>query len=110
MVAILKFLYFILHTAIELAVLVVIVYAILSWLISFDVVNLRNRAVYQISRTLDAMARPLLAPFRRLLPAPGGLDFSPIIFIVLAEGIDRYLLPALFAWLIGLVGPGQVVV
>jgi YggT family protein len=110
MVAILRFLYFIAHAAIDIAVFVVIAWAILSWLVAFDVINLRNRAVYQISRTLETMARPLLAPFQRFLPSPGGLDFSPIIFIILAEGVDRYLLPALFGWLISLVTPAPAAV
>jgi YggT family protein len=110
MVAILNFLYFIIHTAIEIAVFVVIAYAIISWLVAFNVVNTRNRAVYQITRAFEAMARPLLAPFQRFLPAPGGLDFSPIVFLVIAEGVDRYLLPPLFAWLISLAAPTTVAI
>ena len=108
MVAVLQFLYFIIHTAIQIAIWVVIIYAILSWLVAFNVINTRNRAVYQITRGLEMMARPLLAPFQRFLPVPGGLDFSPIIFLVLAEGIDRYLLPALFNWLMSLAAPNAV--
>ena len=110
MVAILNFLYFIIHTAIQIAVFVVIAYAILSWLVAFNVVNTRNRAVYQITRGFEAVARPLLAPFQRFLPAPGGMDFSPIVFLVIAEGVDRYLLPPLFAWLISLAAPAAVTI
>jgi YggT family protein len=110
MVPILNFLYFIIHTAIEIAVFVVIAYAILSWLVAFNVVNTRNRAVYQITRAFEAIARPLLAPIQRVLPTPGGMDFSPIVFLVVIEGIDRYLLPPLFAWLISLVAPASVTI
>jgi YggT family protein len=110
MVAILNFLYFILHTLIDIAVWVVIIYAVMSWLVAFNVINTRNRAVYQITRAFEMMARPLLAPFQRFLPAPGGLDFSPIIFLVLAEGVNRYLLPPLFSWLISLVAPSSVTI
>ena len=110
MVPILQFLYFILHTAISIAEFIVIAYAIISWLVAFNVVNTRNNAVYQITRAFEAMARPLLAPFQRFLPAPGGLDFSPIIFLVLAEGINRYLLPPLFGYLISLFSPAPAAI
>ena len=108
MVAILQFLYFIIHTAIQIAVFVVIAYAVISWLVAFNVINTRNRAVYQITRAFEAMAPPLLAPFQRFLPVPGGLDFSPIVFLILAEGIDRYLLPPFFNWLMSLAAPSTV--
>jgi YggT family protein len=95
---------------------VVIAYVILTWLIGFQVINLRNRFVYQVSRFLEAVATPLLRPFRRLIPSIGGLDFSPLILIVLIQvllgGSDGrnfgYLapIPALFLWLHGLVGGG----
>ncbi len=108
--AILDFLYYVLSFALNFMIWVVIAYAILSWLISFDVVNMRNRFVYRASRLLESIVRPLLRPFQRVLPAPGGLDFSPIIFIVLVGGADRYLLPALFRWLHTLVNPGAVTI
>jgi YggT family protein len=107
MVAILEFLYFVIHFVLNFMIWIVIAYAILSWLVAFEVVNLRNRFVYRASRLLESTARPMLAPFQRWLPTPGGLDFSPIIFIVLIAGVDRILLPALFGWLESLAGgPG----
>jgi YggT family protein len=79
---------------------------IVTWLVSFDIINLRNRLVYRLSHLLEAMALPLLRPFRRFLPSFGGLDFSPIILIILIEGLKMYIIPPLFAWLHGLVGGG----
>ena len=70
-------------TVIGLLIFVVIVNAILSWLIAFDVINTRNRVVYQIVRTLDSITDPLLAPFRRVLPNLGGVDISPILLWLL---------------------------
>ncbi len=107
--AILDFLYFVIDFALNFMIWMVIAYAILSWLISFDVVNLRNRFVYRASGLLESIVRPLLRPFQRILPTPGGLDFSPIIFIVIVEGVDRILLPALFRWLHSLVNPGAAI-
>jgi YggT family protein len=52
---------------------------ILSWLISFNVINTRNQYVYQIGSMLNAATEPVLRPIRRLLPPMGGLDISPLI-------------------------------
>ena len=54
--AILNFVEYIVQGLLQLALFVVIAYAILSWLIAFNVVNTRNRAVWQISRVLEAIA------------------------------------------------------
>jgi len=105
--ALLNFSEYIIQALLSLVVWVVIAYAVLSWLIAFQVVNLRNPFVYRASRFLDAIVTPLLAPFRRVLPSFGGMDFSPIILFILIGGIQRYLIPPFFAWLHGLVGgPG----
>lgn len=56
--------------------------AILSWLVAFDVVNYRNRFVYQVSRFLDAVTDPLLRPIRKVVPLLGGVDISPIVALL----------------------------
>ena len=104
--AILNFLEFVINALLTLVIWIIVAYAILSWLISFDIVNLRNRFVYRASQFLESVARPILAPFRRLLPSMGGLDFSPIILFILIGGVQRYLLPPLFAWLHTVLGSG----
>jgi YggT family protein len=102
--AILDFVQYLVDFALEVVIWIIIAYAVLSWLVAFNVVNIRNRFVYQATRVLDALARPLLAPFKRLLPTMGGMDFSPLILMVLVIGVERYLVPAFFGWLHGLVG------
>ena len=67
---------------ITLYIWVVIIGAIFSWLIAFDVVNRRNRAVYTIADSLYRMTEPALRPIRRVLPNLGGLDISPVILIL----------------------------
>jgi YggT family protein len=104
--AILDFIYYIVSSLLTLTIFVVVAYIILSWLIAFNVVNLRNRAVATVSHVLDAIARPLLRPFQRVLPNMGGIDFSPIIFFLVVQGVQRFLLPPLFVWLHGLAGGG----
>lgn len=107
--AILDFVAYLINWALQLMVWIVVAWAILSWLVGFQVVNLRNRFVSQASRILDSLARPILAPIQRLLPSMGGMDFSPLVFIVVVAGIQRFLMPALFGWLHMLASPGGVI-
>jgi YggT family protein len=102
--AILDFVQYLVDFALEVVIWIVIAYAVLSWLVAFNVVNMRNRFVYQATRVLESLARPLLAPFKRLLPAMGGMDFSPLILMVIVIGVERYLVPAFFNFLHRLVG------
>jgi len=106
MAAILSFIYFVINALLSVLVWLIIINAIVSWLIAFDIINLRNRAANNVVRMLDRVTAPVMAPFRRIIPSIGGLDLSPVIVIVLITGVQRYLLPALFNWLGSLlVGP-----
>jgi YggT family protein len=67
---------------ISLYIWVIIIGAILSWLIAFDVVNRRNRAVFTIADSLYRLTEPALRPIRKVLPDLGGLDISPVILIL----------------------------
>lgn len=79
---------FLFHGAIQLVIFAVIVSAILSWLIAFDVLNVRNPTVYRFSAALDRATTPLLAPIRRFIPPLGGLDISPIILLLLLQALS----------------------
>ena len=73
---------------INLMVWFIIAQAILSWLVAFDVVNYRNRFVYSVGSFLDQITRPLLEPFRRIIPSLGGIDVSPIVVILLLQVVN----------------------
>ena len=92
-----SFLYFIVDNLLNLLILAIIVSAVLSWLVAFDVINLRNRFVYNVARFLDAVTRPILRPVQKVIPAIGGVDISPIIVLLVIQGIRQYLLPLVFA-------------
>ncbi|WGM45311.1 hypothetical protein KOAAANKH_00173 [Brevundimonas sp. NIBR10] len=77
------------NAVISLMVWAIIGTAILSWLFAFDVINHRNRFVNQLSQFLDAVTRPLLEPFRRIIPNLGGIDISPIVVLLLLEFARR---------------------
>ena len=67
---------------IDLYVWVIIISAVLSWLVAFDIVNMRNRFVYLVGDTLNRLTEPVYRPVRRFLPDMGGLDLSPLIVIL----------------------------
>ncbi len=67
---------------IDLYTWIVLISVILSWLIAFDVVNRRNRAVYMIADTLHRLTNPVLRPIRNAMPDFGGLDISPIVLLL----------------------------
>jgi YggT family protein len=62
---------------------VIIIGAILSWLIAFNVINRHNQVVYMIADSLHKLTEPALRPIRAFLPDLGGLDISPVILILL---------------------------
>ena len=99
-----SFIEYLIYSLLSLVILAMVVNAILSWLIAFDVINMRNRFVYQLSRFLDAVTRPLLRPVQKVIPPFGGVDISPVIVIIVLIGIQRYLLPLVFAPLVHILG------
>ncbi|MET1112771.1 MAG: YggT family protein [Allosphingosinicella sp.] len=75
---------------------VIIAQAILSWLVAFNVINTYNPTVRSLLNALDRITEPLYRPIRRLLPDFGGLDFSPLVIIVIIIVLRDYLVPGLF--------------
>lgn len=103
MAAILQFIFFIIGAILQLMIYAIIINAILSWLVAFDVINLRNQFVYNIARALEAITAPVMRPVQRIIPPLGGVDISPIIVILVLIGMKDILLPALERTLLGLV-------
>ncbi|MBN2905341.1 MAG: YggT family protein [Rhodobacteraceae bacterium] len=61
---------------------VIIVQIIMSWLISFQVLNLYQPLVAQVWNGLNRLLEPIYSPIRRLLPDTGGLDLAPLIVLL----------------------------
>ena len=74
-------LYVVIHEALELYKWAIIIVALMSWLISFNVINIHNNMVRSIWNGLNALVEPALRLIRRFLPDMGGVDISPIILI-----------------------------
>jgi YggT family protein len=77
----------------------IILGAIVSTLISFNVLDTRNRFVWGIADFLARINDPLLRPIRRRLPTYSGIDFSPLVLLVLIQMVIIPLLHSLYAGL-----------
>ena len=79
---------------------VLIINALLSWLIAFNVLNTSNRLVYSLLDISYKMTDPLLRPIRNFLPNLGSIDISPVVLILLLmfvrNLIFEFLAPGLF--------------
>lgn len=89
-------------TIIDIYFWIVIITAVLSWLIAFNVINPRSPVVGGIWDFLVRLTEPALQPIRRILPNLGGIDISPVILLLLL-GFLRRLIVEIYA---GLAAPG----
>ena len=85
------------EVVIDLITWVVIASAIMSWLVAFGVVNMRNQFIRMVVETLYRVTEPLLRPIRRLMPNLGGVDISPVILLLglffVREALRYYVWP-----------------
>jgi YggT family protein len=77
---------------------VLLIMIIMSWLISFNVINTRNQFVATVWQVLNQLTDPVLKPIRRFMPNFSGLDLSPLIAFLLIFFIQSiigyYIYPA----------------
>jgi YggT family protein len=78
-------LFWLLDTALSLFVWALIIGAIVSLLIAFNVLDTRNRAVWAIADFFHRLTEPALRPLRRFMPNLGGIDLSPVALILLLQ-------------------------
>ena len=70
---------------------IIFVQVILSWLVAFNVINTHNDFVRSALYALDRLTAPLYRPIRKILPDFGGLDFSPLVILLLILVLDQLL-------------------
>ena len=73
----------VLDLLLRVAMYIIIAQAILSWLVAFNVINTYNDFVRSFLNALDPITEPLYRPIRKILPDFGGLDFSPMVVLLL---------------------------
>src|SRR5438067_569597 len=93
-------LYTILDFLLQVLVWIIIIQAILSWLVAFNVINTYNQFVRSLLHALDRMTAPVYRPIRRVLPDFGGLDLSPLVVILVLILLRRLLI----VWFVELAG------
>ena len=70
---------------------VIIVQVVLSWLFAFNVLNTSSNGVRTVAVAIDRITAPLYRPIRRMLPDFGGIDFSPLVILILIQVIKKLL-------------------
>jgi YggT family protein len=81
------------NTVLGLYLTVIIVGAVMSWLVAFDVINLRNKLVSTIYDLCERLTTPVLAPIRKVIPNLGGVDLSPVVLIIGIQFLQRFAVP-----------------
>lgn len=71
--------YLLIYEILGIYLFVILATVIMSWLVAFNVVNMRNRFVAIVADILQRLTEPVLKPLRRLIPSVGGLDLTPMI-------------------------------
>ncbi len=70
---------------IQAFVWILLAYCILSMLLGFGILDIRNRFFYSIFNTLARIVEPVMAPIRSILPNTGGMDFAPMVVLLLIQ-------------------------
>ena len=75
-------LYQILMMILQVAQFLILAQVIMSWLVNFQVLNIRQLLVRQIWDGLNRLLEPIYAPVRRILPPMGGIDLAPLVVLI----------------------------
>jgi YggT family protein len=70
---------------------IIIGQVILSWLLAFNILNVSSGGVRAFIVALDRITAPIYRPIRRLLPDFGGIDFSPLVVLIVIQVIKKLL-------------------
>lgn len=84
------------NTIINIYIWILLIQVIMSWLISFRIVNMGNQFVRMVYDVSYRLTEPLLRPIRRIIPHLGGIDISPVILILLIQLLRNLLFEYVF--------------
>ena len=77
-----KSIFILLDSFITIYLWIIIINAVLSWLVAFNILNTQNRFVFSVLDTTYKMTDPILNKIRRFIPTFGSIDVSPVILIL----------------------------
>ena len=72
---------------------IIIIQAILSWLVAFNVINTYNEFVRSLLYALDRITDPIYRPIRKIMPDFGALDLSPLVALLIIQLLTRVVIP-----------------
>ena len=72
---------------------IIVIQAIMSWLLAFNVINLYNDTVRTIWQALEKMTDPIYRPIRRIMPDFGALDLSPLVVLLIIYILSTRVIP-----------------
>jgi YggT family protein len=70
---------------------IIMIQVALSWLFVLNVLNTSSQGVRTLAVAIDRLTAPLYRPIRRILPDFGGIDFSPLVILILIQVIKKLL-------------------
>ncbi|HEX7819371.1 MAG TPA: YggT family protein [Sphingobium sp.] len=79
---------------------IIIIQAIVSWLVAFNIINTSSDFVRTVLTALERMTEPLYRPIRKVMPDLGALDLSPMVVLLVIVILQQAILPAIFAPLV----------
>ena len=88
-------LFSIIDMILQLLVWIIIAQNILSWLVAFNVINTSSNFVRSALNFLDRVTEPLYRPVRKIMPDFGGIDFSPMVILLLIFLVRNKVLPGI---------------
>lgn len=84
-----------LRLILDVAFFIMLIHIIMSWLISFQVLNLGQQFVAQIWFGLNRLLEPIYTPIRNILPDTRPLDLAPLVAFIIIISLRDYILPAI---------------
>ena len=78
-----KSIFLLVDSVINIYIWLIIINAILSWLVAFNVLNTQNRFVFSVLNATHQLTDPVLNKIRRFIPNLGSIDISPVVLILL---------------------------
>jgi YggT family protein len=70
---------------------IIIIQVVLSWLLAFNILNASSGGVRTVALAIERITAPLYRPIRRMLPDFGGIDFSPLVILILIQVLKKLL-------------------
>lgn len=80
---------------------IIIAQVIISWLVAFNALNTSSQGVRAFLNALDKLTGPIYRPIKRLLPDFGGIDFSPLVVLILISVLQKLLAGLVTQYYIG---------